>query len=145
MHQSNTILMVAPKEVIFDAAANLERWPTFLPHYRYIRYVERGPVRNIVQMAAKRGIIPISWLSEQIIDRENYEVRFRHLRAFTKGMEVVWTFDETPDGVRVEIDHQLQFRVPSLRPLAEPIIGGYFIDYVASRTLKCMKAYVENK
>jgi len=145
MHQSNTILMVAPKEAIFDAAADLERWPTFLPHYRYIRYVERGPVRNIVQMAAKRGIIPISWLSEQIIDRENYEVRFRHLRAFTKGMEVVWTFDETPEGVRVEIDHQLQFRVPSLRPVAEPIIGGCFIDYVASRTLKYMKAYVENK
>jgi len=60
-------------------------------------------------------------------------------------MEVVWTFDETPEGVLVEIDHQLQFRVPSLRPVAEPIIGGCFIDYVASRTLKYMKAYVENK
>lgn len=145
MHQSNTILMVAPKEIIFDAAANLERWPTFLPHYRYIRYLERGPVRNIVQMAAKRGMIPISWLSEQIIDREKCEVRFRHLRAFTKGMEVVWTFDETAEGVRVEIEHQLRFRVPYLRAVAEPIIGRYFIDYVASRTLKYMKAYVENR
>ena len=37
-------------------------------------------------MAANRSGIPISWMSEQIIDREKFEVRFHHLKAFTKGM-----------------------------------------------------------
>ena len=61
--------MRAPKKSIFETAANLELWPKILPHYRYIRYLERSPDRNVVVMAATRSGIPISWTSEQIIDR----------------------------------------------------------------------------
>ena len=87
--------MCAPKKSIFETAANLELWPKILPHYRYIRYLERSPDRNVVVMAATRSGIPISWTSEQIIDRERLEIRFHHLKAFTRGMRVVWTFEET--------------------------------------------------
>jgi ribosome-associated toxin RatA of RatAB toxin-antitoxin module len=135
--------MHAPHEKIFETAADLALWPKILPHYRYIRYLERSPDRNIVVMAATRSGIPISWTSEQIIDRDRIEVRFRHLKAFTKGMEVVWTFNETPAGVLVEIRHDLNFRVPALAPLADPIIGTFFIHYIANRTLRCMKRYLE--
>jgi ribosome-associated toxin RatA of RatAB toxin-antitoxin module len=144
MHLANSILINAPKARIFETAANLEKWPTFLPHYRYIRYLERSPDRNVVEMAARRGIIPISWVSEELIDRERYEVRFRHLRAWTKGMEVIWKFAEQPEGVLVSILHDLRFRVPILAPIAEPIIGGFFIHHVAGQTLKHMKAYLED-
>jgi ribosome-associated toxin RatA of RatAB toxin-antitoxin module len=144
MHLANSILINAPKARIFETAADLEKWPTFLPHYRYIRYLERSPGRNVVEMAARRGIIPISWVSEQLIDRQRYEVRFRHLRAWTKGMEVIWKFAEQPEGVLVSILHDLRFRVPILAPIAEPIIGGFFIHHVAGQTLKHMKAYLED-
>ncbi|MFY9984877.1 MAG: SRPBCC family protein [Chthoniobacterales bacterium] len=144
MHTANSIVMNAPKLRIFEVAADLEKWPTFLPHYRYIRYLERGANRNVVKMAARRGNIPLSWVSEEVIDPEKYEVRFRHLKAWTKGMEVVWTFAEQPSGVLVSIAHELHFRVPPLSPIAEPIIGGFFISYVANQTLKHMKAYVES-
>ena len=136
--------MNAPKLRIFEVAADLEKWPTFLPHYRYIHYLERGSNRNVVRMAARRGNIPVSWVSEEVIDTDKYEVRFRHLKAWTKGMEVVWTFVEQPSGVLVSIAHELHFRIPPLSPIAEPIIGGFFISYVANQTLKHMKAYVEN-
>ena len=116
MHKANSIIMHAPRMLIFETAANLELWPKILPHYRYIRYLERGPVHNVVVMAAKRSGIPIVWTSEQIIDRENVEVRFHHLKAFTKGMRVVWTFRETDGGVIVEIMHDLAFRVRTLAP-----------------------------
>jgi ribosome-associated toxin RatA of RatAB toxin-antitoxin module len=145
MHQSNSIIMHAPKERIFEAAADLEAWPRFLPHYRYIHYYERGPERNVVKMAAKRDGLPIAWVSEQIIDRQAWQVRFRHLKAWTKGMEVVWTFEEHEQGILVTILHDLHFRFPALAPLAEPIIGGFFIGPVASRTLACMKTYLERK
>jgi hypothetical protein len=58
-------------------------------------------------------------------------------------MEVVWTFIETPEGVRVTILHDLEFRIPALAPLAERIIGGFFVGPVAGRTLACMKEYLE--
>jgi ribosome-associated toxin RatA of RatAB toxin-antitoxin module len=145
MHTGNSIIMRAPKERIFETAANLELWPSILPHYRYIHYYEKGPVRNLVKMAATRSGIPIAWTSEQIIDREAMEVRFVHLKAFTKGMKVVWTFKETPDGVLVEILHELKFRVPPLAPIADKIIGKFFIENIANKTLYCMKEYLENE
>jgi ribosome-associated toxin RatA of RatAB toxin-antitoxin module len=135
--------MHAPKMSIFETAANLELWPKILPHYRYIQYLERSPNRNVVVMAATRSGIPISWTSEQTIDREKVEVRFNHLRAFTKGMRVVWTFRETPDGIRVEISHDLRFRISILAPIVDLIIGDFFIHNIANKTLRCMKAYVE--
>jgi ribosome-associated toxin RatA of RatAB toxin-antitoxin module len=135
--------MHAPRLAIFETAANLELWPRILPHYRYIHYLARGQDRNIVIMAAVRSGIPIKWTSEQIIDRERVEVRFNHLKAFTKGMHVVWTFTETPQGVVVEIVHDLQFRIPFLAPIADRVIGDFFTGNVANKTLRCMKAYVE--
>ena len=143
MHTATSILMRAPRELIFETAANLELWPEILPHYRYIRYLEKSPTRNVVKMAARRSGIPISWVSELIFDRAAMEVRFRHLRAFTKGMDVVWTFTETPDGVRVEILHDMKFRIPALAPLAEKIIGGFFIENIANKTLRAMRNYLE--
>lgn len=144
MHTGNSIIMHAPRMAIFETAANLELWPKILPHYRYIRYLERAADRNLVVMAAVRSGIPIAWTSEQVIDRENVEVRFHHLKAWTKGMDVVWTFKETPAGVLVEIMHELQFRNRVLAPIAEPIIGNFFIHHIAGQTLRCMKAYLEN-
>ena len=129
--------------VIFETAANLELWPKILPHYRYIRFLERGTDRNVVVMAAQRSGIPISWTSEQIIDRNRLEIHFHHLKAWTKGMRVVWTFSEISDGVLVTISHDLRFRIPILAPIVDPFIGGFFIHNIANKTLRCMKAYVE--
>ncbi|PYK37973.1 MAG: hypothetical protein DME49_09405 [Verrucomicrobia bacterium] len=145
MHKTNSIVMRAPKMSIFETAANLELWPKILPHYRYIRYLKRSPDRNVVVMAATRSGIPISWTSEQVIDREKLEVRFHHLKAFTKGMRVIWTFQDAPNGVLVEIKHDLTFRVNFFAPIADKIIGDVFIYNIANKTLRCMKSYVETR
>ena len=135
--------MLAPKRAIFETAADLEVWPKILPHYRYIRFLERRPDRNIVVMAARRSGIPISWTSEQIIDRDRLEIHFHHLKAWTKGMRVVWTFSDTSDGVLVKISHDLRFHIPALAPIVDGIICDFFIHNIANKTLRCMKAFVE--
>ena len=145
MHAVNSIIIQAPRETIFETAANLELWPKILPHYRYIHYLEQNVNRNIVVMAATRSGIPISWTSEQIIDRDKCEVHFNHLKAWTRGMHVVWTFKPISDGVLVEILHDLNFRIRALAPIAESIIGKFFIQNIANKTLHCMKAYLESQ
>jgi ribosome-associated toxin RatA of RatAB toxin-antitoxin module len=145
MHKTNSILIRAPKISIFETAANLELWPEILPHYRHIRFLERGPDRNVVVMAARRSGIPISWTSEQIIDRSKLEIHFHHLKAWTKGMRVVWTFSDASDGVLVTISHNLRFRIPALAPIIGPIIGDFFIHNIANKTLLCMKAFMERQ
>src|SRR5258708_33865998 len=116
MHKTNSIIMCAPRMIIFETAANLELWPRILPHYRNIRYLEQSSSRNVVVMAATRSGIPISWTSAQIIDRDRVEVRFYHLNPFTKGMRGIWTFQEAPARALCEIKHDLAFRVKILSP-----------------------------
>jgi ribosome-associated toxin RatA of RatAB toxin-antitoxin module len=153
MHTKTSIIMHAPLEKIFETAANLSLWPVILPHYRWITFIERSPHRNVVKMAAwrkcppfRRSGIPVQWTSEQEVDREKMEVRFHHLKAFTKGMRVVWSFTQTSNGVEVRIKHDLKPTIPIIgKFVAEKIIGKFFIGYVANETLTNMKKYVEER
>lgn len=146
MHAENSIIMKAPLEKVFETAADLSLWPKILPHYRWIRFLEQSPARNVVIMAARRKWIPVQWTSEQEIDRERKEVRFHHLKAFTKGMRVVWTFTPIADGIDVKIHHELKSTIPVLGAfIAEKIIGEFFIRFIANQTLDHMKRYVESR
>ena len=144
MHKENSILINAPRARIFQTASDLSEWPRILPHYRWIRYIEKSAKRNLVVMGARRGWIPIHWISEQIIDDGRTEVRFHHVKAFTKGMDVVWTFTEKTGAVEVKISHDLGPRIPLIgKFIAESIVGDFFIHYIATRTLHHMKLYLE--
>lgn len=144
MHTENSILIRAPLDKIFETAADLSLWPKILPHYRWIRFLEQSPTRNVVIMAARRKWIPVRWTSEQTIDRDRHEIHFHHLKAFTKGMHVVWTFTPHNDLVEVRIRHDLQPRIPLVGTfIAEKIIGDFFISFIANQTLSHFKRYLE--
>jgi hypothetical protein len=93
-------------------------------------------------MSARRGSIPVSWVSAYEADPERLELRFEHLKKWTKGMLVTWTLTPTRDATRVEIVHTMKFRVPWLAWLAEPIIGS-FIEAIAGKTLAVFKELIE--
>jgi hypothetical protein len=85
----------------------------------------------------------VTWWSAYRADSAALELRFEHLRAWTKGMLVVWTLSPTRDGTRVEIVHDLKFRVPALAWLAEPIINHLFIEPIARKTLATFQRVIE--
>jgi hypothetical protein len=143
MHTETSILIDAPVKRIYAMTSDLIRWPAYLPHYRWVRWVEGGPDEGIVEMAAMRGAIPIKWTSEFRREPGKPELWFRHLSAFTKGMEVRWIYEQTAAGVLITIDHKLKFRWPLLAPLANPIIGDFMIGWVAPRTLSTFKKLLE--
>src|SRR5437867_13434559 len=116
MHKTNSLLMRAPKVEIFETAANLELWPKILPHYRYIRFLERGTDRNIVVMAARRSGIPTSWRSGQIIDADALEIRFPHLTRWTKGLRAACRFLAQPMAVLLTFATDWDFPIPRLGP-----------------------------
>ncbi len=150
IHTENSILISAPIDLIFDTAADLSGWPAMLPQYRWIKYLEQSPTENTVVMAAWRILpflagarIPVQWTSRQVIDRPKKEIRFHHLEAWTKGMDVVWTFSPSPDGVRVRITHDFASPIPLLGVLVEPIVGRFFVRFIADQTLQYMKVRTE--
>ena len=86
----------APVDRIFDVATNVERWPAILPHYRWVRFLDRRGGGGTVEMAAWRPFgplrYPVSWVSDMMVDRAACEIRYRHVRGITTGMDVVWRF-----------------------------------------------------
>ncbi len=146
MHTGNSVHILAPREKIFALVSDLKRWPEVLPHYRFIDFLGKEQGRDIVKMAAVRPPgIPISWVSAYEADAKRLELRFEHLKAWTKGMKVIWTLTPTRDGTRVEIIHDLKFRIPFLGWLVEPIIGGFFIENIANKTLRTFKEILEGE
>ncbi len=131
----------APPARVFALAADVERWPRLLPHYRWVRLLERRPDGGIVEMAAWRPFGPLRWptwwVSEMWIARDRFEVRYRHVQGITRGMEVLWRLVPRDGGTHVAITHEWEGPAwPLVGGLAaEWIIGPIFIHGIASRTL----------
>jgi hypothetical protein len=148
MKFSNDITIRAPLNKVFSVASNLPRWPEFLPHYRYNRFISQTPSGGIVKMACVSSRLTIRWVSEYRIDTENRQLHFRHRRSTlnaTRGMKVVWDFEELPAGfVRVSIRHDLDRQWLKIGPaLASWIAGRFFIEEIAEKTLLGLKRKVE--
>ena len=127
---------------IFALARDVEAWPEHLPHYRFVRFNEHATDGGgIVEMAANRPFGPIDWptwwKSEMSVDSSKPAVRFRHIGGVTTGMDVEWTFTETPAGTRVRIVHVWNGPPwPLVRTIAaRGVIGPVFVHGIASRTL----------
>jgi ribosome-associated toxin RatA of RatAB toxin-antitoxin module len=149
MMQSDTAtLMRGPKARIVELAADVERWPEILPHYRWVTLLEGGGDRKVVEMAARRGRFPLRWRAVQEIDRSGLTpvIAYRHIWGPTRGMDVAWTFMETADGLHVAINHRFRPPWPLIgNVVADHIIGPQFIEHIAGLTLSTIKQIVERE
>ncbi len=150
MHTYNETLVQAPVDRCFRAAADVERWPELLPHYRYVRFKRRdGFGRGRVEMGAFRQIgplrYPIWWASEMDSDPEAGVVRYRHVDGITRGMVVEWRIEEAQGGTLLSIVHDWEGPGwPLIGGVAAGwVIGPHFIHVVAGRTLDGIKRALE--
>jgi ribosome-associated toxin RatA of RatAB toxin-antitoxin module len=147
-------LVRAPLSRIFALAADVERWPALLPHYRYVRFLERrADGGGIVDMSAYRpfGLLhwPTWWRSSMRVHRPGGApapaVRFTHVAGVTRGMEVEWSFTETAAGTHVRILHVWDGPdIPLVGAAAAAfVIGPVFVHGIASRTLEGLAVAAE--
>jgi ribosome-associated toxin RatA of RatAB toxin-antitoxin module len=144
----------APLSRIFALAADVEGWPALLPHYRYVRFVERrSDGGGLVDMSASRpfGVLnwPTWWRSRMRVHPPgglvSPAIRFTHTRGITRGMEVEWTFHAVAAGTAVRIEHLWDGPAwPALGSQAATlVIGPVFVHGIASRTLAGLAAHAE--
>ncbi len=142
-------LVAADADRVFQAASDVERWPAILPHYRYVRMVERREDGGVVEMSANRPFGPLNWptwwTSEMWVDRARRTVRYRHIRGVTRGMDVLWELEPRGAQTFVRIVHE--WTGPPW-PLiswvaAHWVIGPVFVHGIASRTLAGIARSVE--
>jgi hypothetical protein len=144
----------APVPLIFEIAREVELWPGYLSHYRYVRFRERSSDGGgLVEMSAWRPIgslpagWPTWWLSEMSVDGARPAIRFRHVGGVTRGMEVEWSFDPHPDGTLVRIVHAWNGPHWPLIGVfaATSVIGPLFIRAIAQRTLAGLGSVAERE
>ena len=136
--------MAAPYERIFSLAAEVERWPEILPHYRYVRRLPADDGTRHFAMGARRGLVPVAWAATQRPLPADRRIEFHHTGGVTRGMEVAWRFEPADEGWDVSIEHELDLRWPLIgRFAAERVIGPHFIDAIAGRTLRTIKGLAE--
>jgi uncharacterized membrane protein len=143
--------MRAPLDRVFGIATDVERWPHILAHYRQVRFLDRQGDGGTVEMHAWRpfGVAryPVWWVSEMRVDRPARQIRYRHVRGITRGMDVVWRLETRPHEVEVTIEHEWAGPAwPLIGGLAARlVIGPVFIHGIASRTLAGIKHAVEGE
>ncbi len=135
--------MRAPADLCFRVAADVERWPSFLSHYRWVRFRAPDASGNRrVEMAAWRDFglplrWPTWWVSDMRLDSSEPAIHFRHVDGITRGMVVKWEFQPRAGETLVRITH-------AWSGPAWPLIGGvawrlviapHFVSAIARRTL----------
>ena len=157
MHTENTVYVRGSKARIFQLAADIQDWPTLLPHYRGVIVFEQTDdgQRKVVEMAAVRndfpvrGVqFPVRWRSVQVCEPETGRIYFKHLAGVARGMWVVWSLDddEWGRGVKVTIRHDLTYPFPLLNGwFAQDMVGTQFVGAIAGRTLATIKGIVEKE
>lgn len=155
MYTVDETVMRGSPEACFRKGADVERWPEWLPHYRWVRFQRKdGFGTGRVEMAARRDFgplpYPVWWVSEMTVDEARPAVIYRHVDGITTGMDVEWTFTDRGDGTTlVRIVHDWPpgpawpLPAPLRRTIGSAVIGPVFIHHVASRTLAGIKRAVE--
>jgi hypothetical protein len=148
-------LVRAPAARIAAIARDVERWPTHLPHYRFVRFRERrADGGGVVEMSADRPFGPLRWptwwLSRMSVPgaggSEAPPIRFRHIGGITTGMDVEWSFEVVDGGTHVRIVHVWDGPSWPLGAIAaRRVIGPVFVHGIASRTLAGLAAVAERR
>jgi ribosome-associated toxin RatA of RatAB toxin-antitoxin module len=129
---------------IYQLAAAVEDWPRLLPHYRWVHIISTESAgRRIVEMAARREVlgplgIPLWWQAVQTLIPQEPRIEFVHVAGATRGMQVTWRIEPSmanPGKTLVQIRHVFAPRWPIPDGLIRAVVGEYFVNGVARRTL----------
>ena len=146
MEVVNEIFIRAPAARVFALAADTERWPQILPHYRSVRRRAGNDRHKIVEMAAWRDLYPVRWTAEQRSFPEELRITFRHVRGISRGMAVEWRLTPVAGGTHVRIWHEFHSDLPLVGDFfARRIVGDLFVGAIAGRTLRRIRQLAERQ
>jgi ribosome-associated toxin RatA of RatAB toxin-antitoxin module len=136
-------LVRAPADLCFNVAADVERWPSILPHYRWVRFRDKqGFGTGIVEMSAWRPFpaglrYPTWWVSAMRVSEQEPAVYYKHIDGITRGMDVKWELQARGDDTFIRLFHTWDGPAwPLIRTIAASwVIGPHFVSAIAQRTL----------
>lgn len=146
MHTENHLRIAADAGTVFQLARDVEHWPLLLSHYRSVTPLDAwdaAGARTVI-MKARRGRIPVSWTSRQIVLPNEGRILYHHIAGMTRGMFVEWAIIPRAGYCDVSILHDLTpgsslLTLPGVRWIA----GSYFVHHIADLTLSGIRDQAE--
>lgn len=142
--------VLAPADLVFRLARDVERWPDLLPHY--VRAQRAGEPdaagRLVIGFVARRPLVavlglglPVAWRSLTWSEADGRRLRFVHRGGATGGMDVTWRIEDAGEGgCHVEIEHDFRPRMPGWAAFVDRL----FTRPIAGRTLATFRALAES-
>jgi len=140
----DAITISAPYERVFHLAADVERWPSLLPHYRYVRRLSGGGDAGVYAMGASRSGIPVRWTAWQQCRAAACVIVYHHIAGVTRDMRVAWRFAPRGTDVDITLEHELRGGWPMVASRAGQVfVGELFVRHIAQQTLHGLKQVAE--
>ena len=103
------IEIARPRAFAYALASCIERFPEFLPGYLSSVILERVDNTTLIERQARVGSEIKKWRS-LVRFKAPSQIHFHHVEGPLIGMDVWWTFAESPTGTQLRIAHQFPAR-----------------------------------
>lgn len=103
-HTENSILISAPRQLLWDLTNDVTRWTTLFTEYQLAEVLEQRGNRVLFRltMFPDENGIAWSWVSERTMDPTEFEVHARRVETGPFAyMRIYWRYDEVPGGTRM--------------------------------------------
>lgn len=125
-HVRKEILVNAAPEAVFDAAADIERFPAAMPDLKSVEVLEREGNRCVSRWVSVADLGPIqrevSWTEEAVWDRAGLSCRFSLIKGDMKSYSGGWSFTPDGAGTKVVLEFDYEIEIPLLGALVHKII-----------------------
>ncbi|MGW4464103.1 SRPBCC family protein [Micromonospora sp. NPDC004704] len=103
-HTENSIVIAAPRQLVWDLTNDVTTWPTLFTEYQLAEVLEQRGNRVLFRltMFPDENGTAWSWVSERTMDPTAYEVHARRVETGPFAyMRIYWRYDEVFAGTRM--------------------------------------------
>ncbi|MFO8059516.1 MAG: aromatase/cyclase [Bacillota bacterium] len=118
----------ASPEAAYEIACQMERYPEFFPSVDEVTVTERGEDWTVTSWVARLQGRPVKWTERDEFDEENRIIRYHQISGDLKVFRGQWTFEEEPDGCRVELVVEASLGIPMLGAALDPLVEKLIRD-----------------
>ncbi|MBI4778362.1 SRPBCC family protein [Candidatus Desantisbacteria bacterium] len=139
----NEIIVDAAVSIVFNIAADMEKYPEFIPTYKKVRIVQQDGQRMIIERVGLVGKKEVMWKSEVWLEAEK-TISAVQLEGPLQGMMVKWQFEKRDGRTRILLVHDFEYKkIPLIGNLIAKFIIAQIVSRMADETLVGIRRRVE--
>jgi hypothetical protein len=144
MRCQNAITVRGTLADVLAVAVPVQRWPMLFPHVRWVRVIGRRGHTTILQIAARGGVFPVRWTSEQTVFPDTHRIVSRHVKGLTAGMSHEWRVVQEAETVHITVSHQWPLDWLLIGPAFAALACQWLVVPITSATLTRLRHLVES-